>query len=163
MDITIIDPQYTEWIRDLSLRYRKSQIKAAAKVNGEMLRFYWSLGHDIALWKAEARWGSKFFKNLSADLKRVMPEATCFSETNLKYMKYYYEMFPLPSISPQVEDESTATAISPWQKITLEGTSLPVAISEYELQQIYPENVEGTVPSIKEIEAALNIAENLQV
>ena len=113
MDITIIDPQYTEWIRDLSLRYRKSQIKAAAKVNGEMLRFYWSLGHDIALWKAEARWGSKFFKNLSADLKRVMPEATCFSETNLKYMKYYYEMFPLPSISPQIEDESTAMTISP--------------------------------------------------
>ena len=117
MDFTIIDPQYTEWIRDLSLRYRKSQIKAAAKVNGEMLRFYWSLGHDIALWKAETRWGSKFFKNLSADLKRVMPEATCFSETNLKYMKYYYEMFPLPSISPQVEDESTATAISPWQNM----------------------------------------------
>lgn len=46
-NITIIDSQYKEWIADLSKRYRQSQIKAAVKVNTEMLRFYWSLGRDI--------------------------------------------------------------------------------------------------------------------
>lgn len=104
-NITIIDSQYKEWIADLSKRYRQHQVKAAVKVNTEMLRFYWSLGRDIVALKAEARWGDKFMKNLSADLKDIMPDATCFSETNIKYMRYFYEMFPdAAEISPQLVD-----------------------------------------------------------
>ncbi len=125
-NITIIDPEYKEWVKDLSLRYRRSQIKAAVKVNSEMLKFYWSLGYDIMQKKAEAQWGGKFYKNLSTDLKNEIPDATCFSETNLKYMKYFYEMFPANEIrsqlvvktqgneiSPQAEDELTLPKISP--------------------------------------------------
>ncbi len=91
--ITITDTSYTQWVEQLSQRYRQSQLKAAVKVNREMLRFYWSLGRDIVALKAEARWGSKFMKNLSRDLTHLMPDATCFSETNLKYMRYFYEMY----------------------------------------------------------------------
>lgn len=109
-NITIIDKQYKEWITDLSKRYRQSQVKAAVKVNSEMLRFYWSLGRDIVSLKAEARWGDKFMKNLSADLKNLMPDATCFSETNLKYMKYFYEMYAsMSEIRPQLGDELSAS------------------------------------------------------
>lgn len=104
-NITIIDPEYKEWIKDLSLRYRKSQIKAAVKVNSEMLKFYWSLGRDIVYKKAESQWGDRFYRNLSADLRNETPDASCFSETNLKYMKYFYEMFPLSEIRPQPVDE----------------------------------------------------------
>ena len=100
--ITITDASYTQWIEQLSQRYRQSQVKAAIKVNSEMLRFYWSLGRDIALMKAETRWGSKFMKNLSCDLKRLMPDATCFSETNILYMKNFYLLFPCANeITPQ--------------------------------------------------------------
>lgn len=91
--ITITDTSYTQWVEQLSQRFRQSQVKTAVKVNTEMLRFYWSLGHDIVALKAEARWGSKFLKNLSSDLTHLMPDATCFSETNLKYMRYFYEMY----------------------------------------------------------------------
>ena len=42
-----IDGDYANWIRDLSLRFRQSQIKAAIRVNSEMLKFYFSLGADI--------------------------------------------------------------------------------------------------------------------
>ena len=38
-----------------------------------------------------------------------------------------------------------------------EGTNQPIAISEYELQKLYPENVEGTIPTIAEIEDAIVI------
>lgn len=61
--ITITDTSYTQWVEQLSQRYRQSQIKAALKVNREMLCFYWSLGRDIVGLKAEARWGDKFMKN----------------------------------------------------------------------------------------------------
>ena len=37
----------------------------------------------------------------------------------------------------------------------LESSSQPLGISEYELEKLYPERVEGTMPSIKEIEAKL--------
>ena len=39
-----LDKEYLEWIAELSQRYRQSQIKAAVKVNSEMLRFYWTMG-----------------------------------------------------------------------------------------------------------------------
>ena len=37
----------------------------------------------------------------------------------------------------------------------LESSSQPLGISEYELEKLYPEKIEGTMPSIKEIEAKL--------
>ena len=42
------DNSYRDWIQEVSQRYRQSQLKAAIKVNDEMLRFYWSLGRDIS-------------------------------------------------------------------------------------------------------------------
>lgn len=74
--INILDKDYLQWIKELCKRYRQSRIKAAVKVNTEMLKFYWSLGRDIVALKAEARWGSKFYKNLSKDLKEANPLAT---------------------------------------------------------------------------------------
>lgn len=91
--INILDQDYSLWLQDLSKRYRRSQVKASIKVNCEMLKFYWSLGRDIVAMKAETRWGSKFFKNLSKDLKEQIPNASCFSVTNLKYMKNFYLLY----------------------------------------------------------------------
>lgn len=38
----------------------------------------------------------------------------------------------------------------------LESSSQPLGISEYELEKLYPEKIEGTMPSIKEIETKLD-------
>ena len=42
-----VDAQYREWISEVSKRFHQSQIKAAVKVNDEMLRFYWQLGKEL--------------------------------------------------------------------------------------------------------------------
>ncbi|MBR1468681.1 MAG: DUF1016 family protein, partial [Prevotella sp.] len=42
----------------------------------------------------------------------------------------------------------------------LESSSQPIAISEYELEKFYPEKVEGTIPTIEEIEAKLSQIES---
>ena len=91
--IGILDSEYLHWLKDLCKRYRRSQIKAAVAVNDTMLKFYWSLGRDIVMLKAESRWGSKFMANLSRDLKQANPDATCFSQTNLLYMKNFYRLY----------------------------------------------------------------------
>lgn len=112
--IKILDKDYLQWIQELSLRYRRSQIKAAVKVNAEMLRFYWELGHDIVTMKAESRWGSGFMKNLSKDLKEANPSATCFSETNLLYMKNFYRLYcPYTAITPQLGEQFPSHDIVP--------------------------------------------------
>lgn len=87
------DSEYSHWIQDLKERYRRSQIKASAQVNQEMLKFYWSLGRDIVARDAENRYGSSFYKNLSQDLKEALPEAGSFSRQNLQYMKKVYLLY----------------------------------------------------------------------
>ena len=39
----------------------------------------------------------------------------------------------------------------------LESSSQPIAISDYELSKLYPEKVEGTMPTIEELEAKLSV------
>ena len=86
----IADNSYIEWLSDVKRRFKSSQIKAAVRVNTEMLSFYWSIGRDIVALKAESKWGSGFFNQLSLDLKTAFPDETGFSVTNLKYMKRWY-------------------------------------------------------------------------
>ena len=114
--ITILDKEYKNWIKDLSSRYRRSQIKAALKVNDEMLRFYYDLGKDIVNMKAESKWGSGFMKNLSRDLKEQNPDATCFSPTNLLYMKNFYLLYQsylenTPQVEEQIQNEVIAQQV----------------------------------------------------
>ena len=104
--LSILDKDYLQWIKELSTRFRRSQVKASVKVNQVMLQFYWELGRDIVEKKAESRWGSGFMKNLSRDLKEVNPDATCFSETNLLYMKNFYRLYQ-PYIAPQNVEQIT--------------------------------------------------------
>lgn len=110
--LSILDKDYLQWIKELSTRFRRSQVKASVRVNQVMLQFYWELGRDIVEKKAESRWGSGFMKNLSRDLKEVNPDATCFSETNLLYMKNFYLLYhPYLTITPQVVEQITQLAV----------------------------------------------------
>ncbi len=110
------DKEYLEWVKDIVVRYRQSQIKAAVKVNRELLAFYWSLGKDIVELKADSKWGEKFFKNLSADLSAKLPDVRCFSVTNLTYIKYFYETYnQFVTIYPQLGDKLESALFSiPW-------------------------------------------------
>ena len=106
-----INKEYAEWLKSLSQRFRQSQIKAAVKVNSELLKFYWSLGQDIVERDFENTYGSEFFKNLSLDLKEEFPETKGFSPTNLGYIKRFYILYSnAMKISPQVEGNSPQTS-----------------------------------------------------
>ena len=41
------DKEYAVWVADLKHRFRSAQIKAAVKVNRELLIYYWQLGRDM--------------------------------------------------------------------------------------------------------------------
>ena len=84
--ISILDSDYLLWVKELVKRYRSSQIKAALKVNKEMLRYYWELGKDIEEKQVDNRYGSKFYSTLSRDLQKI-PQIV---------EKLYSDLFSIP-------------------------------------------------------------------
>lgn len=100
-DLSIPSAEYKKWIGELTKRYKQSQVKAAIKVNEGMLRFYWSLGRDIMLMKAEAKWGTSVLKNLSLDLQHEFPHSRGLSYTNLKYARQWYAFYNSSQVNRQ--------------------------------------------------------------
>ena len=92
-DGVIAEQKYVEWLADIKSRYRKSQIKAAVKVNSTLLEFYWSVGQDLVRLKAEERWGAGVVKQFAFDMRNAFPDETGFSFSNVKYMKRWYVFY----------------------------------------------------------------------
>ena len=85
-----IEEEYVEWVNVLKTTYRKSQIRAAVKVNSEKLLWNWQLGRDLVQRKAEERWGTGIVEQLSLDLQAEFPDEKGFSTSNIWYMKRWY-------------------------------------------------------------------------
>lgn len=85
--------EYKQWVTEISSKFRQCQIRAAVKVNDEMLKFYWSLGKDIVMLSEKNQYGSDFYKKLSADLQKELPDVKSFSVTNLYYMRNFYKTY----------------------------------------------------------------------
>ena len=96
-----LDNEYKNWIIEVSKQFKKSQIKASMKVNSEMLRFYWGIGKGIDNLKEKYNWGSKFYKKISDDLTKLLPNVKSFSPRNVLYMHQFY-VLTHKVITPQV-------------------------------------------------------------
>lgn len=105
-NITIIDKDYSQWVKEIVVRYRQSQIKAAVKVNTEQILFNLSLGKDIAERQEENKYGSKFYATLSRDLKEEIPDVEGLSESNIRYCKRFYLLYcqTIENLPQVVED-----------------------------------------------------------
>ena len=88
--MAIITSEYKDWIGDLKQRIRQSQIKAAVKVNTELLQLYWQLGSEIVEKQQNAKWGDSFLKQLSEDLNAEFPEMKGFSLRYLERIRNWY-------------------------------------------------------------------------
>jgi len=63
-----LSKSYLNWLRQLKKRIRSAQIKAAIRVNAELLNLYWQLGKEIVEKEKETKWGNKLIERLSKDL-----------------------------------------------------------------------------------------------
>lgn len=109
--ITILDPSYIKWVKELCSRYRSLQIKAAVKVNQCMLQYYWELGRDICNRQEENKYGTAFYTTLSRDLRHEMPGAEGLSERTIRYAKDFYLYYNqwLVNLQQPVADLQTAS------------------------------------------------------
>ena len=88
--MAIITQEYKNWLGELKQRIRQSQIKAAVRVNTELLQLYWQMGSEIVERQQNAQWGDGFLKQLSADLITEFPEMKGWDERNLRRIKQWY-------------------------------------------------------------------------
>ncbi|MDR0232790.1 MAG: PDDEXK nuclease domain-containing protein [Dysgonamonadaceae bacterium] len=85
--------EYKKWLTDIKKRIKQTQIKAAIKVNTELLRLYWDLGEEIVEKQLKSQWGDTVIRQLSSDLREEFPNVQGFSERNLLYAKQLYSFY----------------------------------------------------------------------
>ena len=81
---------FKSWVSQLKQDIRSTQIKAAIKVNTELLRLYWRMGADICEKQKSASWGDGWLKELSRELMTEFPDMKGFSHRNLQYIRQWY-------------------------------------------------------------------------
>ena len=87
------DTEYKKLLLELKEKVRSSQLKAAIKVNYELLDLYWTLGEYIVKKQEQHSWGDAFIKSLAKDLQKEFPDMKGFSETNIKYIRRWYSFY----------------------------------------------------------------------
>ena len=94
---------FKSWVSQLKQDIRSAQIRAAIKVNTELLRLYWRMGADICEKQKSASWGDGWLKELSRELMDEFPDMKGFSYRNLKYIRQWYQFYnKLIAIGQQV-------------------------------------------------------------
>lgn len=87
------DSSFKGWVSQLKKDIRGAQIRAAIKVNAELLRLYWRMGAEICKKQETASWGDGWLKELSRELMSEFPDMKGFSYRNLRYIRQWYEFY----------------------------------------------------------------------
>jgi predicted nuclease of restriction endonuclease-like (RecB) superfamily len=93
--------QYKDFIKNIKQKIQTSQIKAAIKVNEELLRLYWDIASMIVTKQKESKWGDNLIKQMSDDLKEEFPNLKGFSKRNLELMRQWYNYWGNDEITKQ--------------------------------------------------------------
>lgn len=81
---------YKKLLEDLKARVHSSQIKAAVKVNEELIRLYWEIGRAIVERQEKESWGTRVIERLARDLQKAFPGVGGFSRSNVFKMRAFY-------------------------------------------------------------------------
>lgn len=103
--------EYKFWITSIKERIRTSQIKAAIKVNEELIALYWDIGKSIVQKQEQSQWGTKLIEQVAKDLKYELPDTNGFSRTNLFNMRQFYLFYAKSEIVRQTGGQTKATEL----------------------------------------------------
>lgn len=85
--------EFKRWVKGLKQNIRSAQLKAALKVNSELLHLYWTMGSEICAKQRLSHWGDGWLNALSKELMREFPDMKGFSYRNLRYIRQWYEFY----------------------------------------------------------------------
>ncbi len=116
---------YIPWLAALKARVRSAQLRAAARVNRELISLYWDLGRSILRQQRDEGWGAKVVERLAADLKAEFPGMAGFSPLNVWRMRAFYEAYAsdVPILSQLVTESAPAIVQQPVRQLAPGGAS----------------------------------------
>lgn len=97
---------YNAAVQTIKEAILRSQYQAAKLVNREMLSLYYGIGRYISANSREGFWGTGAIRTISERLRKELPGLKGFSQTNLKYMRMFYEEWS-PVIESKISKSST--------------------------------------------------------
>ena len=103
---------YKKLLKQIKTRTQSAQVKAAVRVNVELLALYWDLAQMIVRRQRQSSWGDSLITMISNDLKKEFPGMKGFSPTNLKYMRNWYLFYSREKV-PQLVGESSSLTNRP--------------------------------------------------
>ena len=128
---------FKSWVSQLKQDIRSAQIKAAIKVNTELLRLYWRMGADICEKQKSASWGDGWLKELSRELMTEFPDMKGFSHRNLQYIRQWYLFYNqehtiVQQVVAQLEDVNVQQPVA---KLDNDMRQQPVAKLDNDMRQ----------------------------
>ena len=89
-DITILENEFTNFVKEIKSKILSSQYEALKAVNKELINLYWDIGKDIVEKQEKFGWGKAIVQNLSNELQKEYIGIKGFSERNLWNMRNFY-------------------------------------------------------------------------
>ena len=89
-DITILENEFTNFVKEIKSKILSSQYEALKAVNKELINLYWDIGKDIVEKQEKFGWGKAIVQNLSNELQKEFIGIKGFSERNLWNMRNFY-------------------------------------------------------------------------
>jgi predicted nuclease of restriction endonuclease-like (RecB) superfamily len=108
------DKEYRGWLISIKAKVRGAQLKAAVKVNTELLALYWEIGADIVAKQKNTKWGEGFLLRLSKDLMAEFPEMKGFSRRNLELIRQWYLFYSANTKQTVSQFSQQAVGQIPW-------------------------------------------------
>ncbi|MBN1757047.1 MAG: hypothetical protein JW863_01945 [Chitinispirillaceae bacterium] len=103
--ISVVSPEYRDFITGLKQRVVSARISAARSMNRDLLLLYWDIGQGIVDRQQTYGWGKAVIDQLAGDLKRAFPSMSGFSPSNLWRMRQLYMTYTTPQFLAQVVRE----------------------------------------------------------
>ena len=69
-DITILENEFTNFVKEIKSKILSSQYEALKAVNKELINLYWDIGKDIVEKQEKFGWGKAIVQNLSNELQK---------------------------------------------------------------------------------------------
>lgn len=90
---------YTKAVKEIKNAILQSRYRAAQMANAEQLSLYYSVGKYVSDNTRIGQWGTGAIEQISKQLQVELPGLRGFSQTNIKYMRLFYEKWQ-PSFEP---------------------------------------------------------------
>ena len=147
--------QYSLAVSQIKQAILKSQYQAVKGVNAIQLSLYYGVGKYISENTRKKNWGTGALKTISSQLNKQLPGLRGFSETNMRYMRLFYESWKsMPTNSSATADElppSSAEGVNPFVQYVIQDYNKPMGVATYTTTEEMPDRLRKALPDLEKL------------